>query len=340
MIDGKYFDSGDILTRSNGVVNGSRSIGKSEGQKRRAICRRQRNHEATVWVRFTEEEADVLAGAFGNGKWKKLEKEYGIEGKLKLGKGRRILYDHNGTWVPMIRYVGLSEWQKQRDIDDPQERHIFFDEYIVPDSKLKTHLGGPPAEHFMDMWISLRRGKPQSHPMTFLLAGNPELGIDWFTPYLGIDDKKRPESIVTYELPEAVRKRYSDDDYDFDRFTVMWTTNPNGAGLHNGVSGYVQGMPENLLKRRSGFEQIYAQFDFGGFISIWYGDRCMIVDTVKGQANTIKDLPDGYASTVVMTPKLKKDLVYLREYWNAGRVFFTSPDAYHRFINYTAHKVL
>ena len=71
MIDGKYFDSNVILSHGApfSVVFGSREIGKSYGQLRRAHARRVRNHEGMVWVRPTAEEAETLASMFGSGKW-------------------------------------------------------------------------------------------------------------------------------------------------------------------------------------------------------------------------------------------------------------------------------
>lgn len=281
-----------------------------------------------------------MFASFGNGKWKALEKEYGIEGRLKAGAGRRILYKDGNTWVPMLRYIGLSEWQKQRDIDDPRERHIFFDEYIVPDIKLKKHLGGNPAEHFLDIWVSLRRGKPANRLMTFLLAGNPELGVDWFTPYLGIEDKRTPETVKTYRLPDSVRERYSDDLYLFEKFTIFTTTNIGGAGMHNGVSGFVKGAPERLVKRRTGTERVYCQIDFGGHVSIWYGDGVMIVDTVKVPHTIIKEFPDGRATTIVYAPRVKKDLQYLRDFWRESRVRFANADAWQRFTTTVLPKIL
>lgn len=331
LIDGKYIDLNNVISRGNGVVFGKRSIGKSYGMNRRSLARRIRNHEAMVWVRFTEEEAETLFSSFGNGKWQKLAHDAGIDmSDLKAGKGRRILYNDNGTWRPLIRYWGLSEWQKARDNDDPEEKFIFFDEFIVPDRKLKCH-DGNPAEHFLDMWVSLRRG--EKHRCPFLLAGNPELGVDWFTPFLGINDHKKPESITTYKLPSNISETYSDDNFTFDRFTIQWTTNPGGAGSGGKSSGVPSALPESLTVRRSGTSNIYAQFDLGdGFFSVWYDHQMMVVDTAKTPGNVIKLLPDGNPNTVMWSDSVRKNLLFLREYWKMGRVRFTSHEAYRRFL--------
>lgn len=326
MIDGKFFDSADILCYGApfSVVFGSREIGKSYGQLRRALARRVRNHSGTLWLRPTAEDAETLAGSFGNGKWQKLWSVYGYDPeRFHRISGNRIVYKDGNEWHPLIRYAGLSEWEKLRDNDDPEENFLYFDEFIMSPAKLKRYQG-QPAANLLDAWVTLRRGKPK---MPVLMMGNPELGVDWFLPAVGINDRQTPERVRVYQCPDNFRQEYG-----LDRVAVLWTRNPGGQSVGGAVSGTAGALPESLKKRRGGLERLYANIDLGyGLLSLWYGADCLIVDTVRGQGYTIKNFPDGERDTVVYSPQMKKQFVFLREYWRAGRVRFASAEAFKRF---------
>lgn len=331
MIDGKYWDAAHLLSYGchGNVVDGKRNIGKSYGMMRRACARRVRNHEGMVWFRFTEDDAKMKLSEFGGEKWQKLWIRYGYNPKDFRRYGNRILMKIGNDWKPLIRYFGLSEWESARDNDDPEEKFIFFDEFIVSNERLRRY-NGQPAKNFLDAWISLRRGKDRC---PFLLAGNPEKGVDWFTPALGITDRRTPEAIRIYKTSEEIQDICRDGDYNLDKIAIEWTTNPLGQSSGGKQSGRVSAVPDGLLMRRRGNERIYGNFDLlAGFFSIWYAGDFMIVDTVKGQAPVVRQFPDGNADTVVYTQQIKRNLVYLREFWRAGRIRYANPDAWSRFM--------
>lgn len=335
MIDGKYFDSNVILSHGApfSVVFGSREIGKSYGQLRRAHARRVRNHEGMVWVRPTAEEAETLAGMFGSGKWQKLWSTYGYDpDRFRRVGGNRIVYKDGNEWRSMIRYVGLSEWEKIRDNDDPDEKFLYFDEFVMSPAKLKRYTG-KPADNLLDMWVSLRRGKPR---MPVLMMGNPELGVDWFLPAIGVEDRQTAERVRTYAVDGEIKS-----EYDLDRVAVLWTRNPGGQSIGGAVSGTAGALPEALVMRRKGFERLYMNIDLGfGLVSVWFSrDGFLICDTVAGNSFTIRNFPDGSRDTVVFSPAIKKQLVYLRDYWRAGRVRFANAEAFKRW-NMTAGRLI
>lgn len=272
MIEGKYWDCNDLLSYNCNlsVVNGKRSIGKSYGQLTRAISRRVRNHEAMVWLRMTGEDAGLLAKQFGSDKWTAILDKLGVDRDNVRRQGNRILWRpyKSESWQPMIRYAGLSEWANLRDTDDPSEKFIYFDEYIVPDSKLRRYTGGRPAENLIDLWLSLRRG---SNRCPILCAGNPELGTDWLLPGLGIRDRQDAEKIRIYRPSEDIRDKCRDEVFNLERVAVLWTTNPGGQSAGGEESGTAGRVPDGLLRRRSGSEVFYSQFDLGdGPFSLWY----------------------------------------------------------------------
>lgn len=332
MIDGKYFDANDVLSRNCmlNVVFGKREIGKSYGMMRRACARRVRNHEGMVWVRPTAEAAQTLASSFGNDKWQKLWTTYGYEkDRFKRVNGNRIVYKDGNEWRPLIRYWGLSEWEDARDNDDPSEAFLYLDEFVMAPESLRRYCG-QPAKHLLDMWVSLRRGKPK---MPVLLAGNPEKGVDWFLPFLGVEDRQTPERVRIYNVAPKIAKEYKTSAGETpDKVAVLWTTNPGGQSVGGKTSGTAGDLPEELVQRRCGLEKIYGNFDLGyGLVSLWYGKDCVIVDTVRGPGWVIRNFPDGNRETVVYSSQIKRQMIYLREFWRAGRVRFASPEAYKRF---------
>ena len=335
MIDGKYFDANDILSYGAPIstVFGSREIGKSYGMMRRALARRRRNHEGMIWLRPFAEDAEKLAQAFGNGKWQELWTRYGYnKDDFRRTSGNRIVYREGDLWRPLIRYAGLSEWESLRDTDDPQEKFLFVDEFVVSSDRLKRYAGAP-AQNLLDAIVTLRRGGKKSFPV--LLAGNPERGIDWLLPALGVDDRRTPEKVRVYSVDRDIA-----EEYKIGRVAVLWTRNPRGQSVGGRVSGTAGVLPESLLMRRSGLERIYANIDLGfGLLSVWYGRDCMIVDTVKGDGWVLRSFPDGSRDTVVYTPAVKKNFVFLRDFYRAGRVRFANAEAYKRF-QATAGKII
>lgn len=337
MIDGRFIDFNDILSYNLNVnvVDGKREIGKSYGMNRRMIARRIRNHEAIVWCRLTAEDALARASEFGSGKWLELAEREGLTLDNFTRNGRRILYrpDKRADWLPLVRYVGLSEWNKMRDGDDPQERLLFLDEFIVPDEKLRRYCGmvGNPFEHLCDLWISLRRGKEK---MPILAVGNPELGSDWLTPALGISDKQTPERIKTYRIRDDVAERLTNDVYKVNRAAIWWTTNPDGQSAGGGASGRPKEVPRGLYARRGGHETPWADFDLpAGRFSIWLSHGRMICASVGTSVPRIRLLPDGDPRTIVLTPQFRRrHLSALAEFWRVGWVKFEDPAAYSAFL--------
>lgn len=327
MIDGRFIDFNEILSHNLHLnfVDGKREIGKSYGMNRRTLARRIRDGEAIVWARLTLEDAIERAREFGSGKWTELLAREGLTMENVMRNGRRILYrPHKGAdWLPLIRYVGLSEWNKMRDGDDPQERLFFFDEFIVPDAKIRRYMGmvGNPVDHLLDMWISLRRGKSR---MPILAVGNPELGPDWLTPALGIVDKQVPERIKTYRLRDDVAERLTNDVYKVDRAAVWWTTNPGGQSAGGDASGRPQDVPRGLYARRGGHETPWAYFDLpGGSFSVWLTHGAMICASCGADVPRIRLFPDGDRRTIVLTPQFRRrHLGALADYWRLGRVKF------------------
>lgn len=335
MIAGKYWDANDILSYNANIsaVFACREIGKSYGELIRGHARRIRNHEGMLWLRFTQEAADGLAKKFGDGKWWAVWDQLHIDPDNVKRVGRRILMrDHEGApWLPLIRYAGLSEWANLRDTDDPAEKFIFFDEFIVPDHTLKCYTGGEPWKNLLDLWISMRRG---SDRCPILLAGNPELGVDWLLPALGIKDRQTPERVRIYRPSDYVRDMCKNDKYDLDRVAVLWTTNPGGQSAGGAESGIAQKLPDGLQRRRSGSERFYCQFDFGeGPFAVYYTrDGFMICEARENPAERIvKQFPDGSRRCILFSPTFKQSLDFLRMYWRAGRVKFSDPLAFSRF---------
>lgn len=337
MIEGKYWDCNDILSHNANinVVFGKREIGKSYGQLLRAHARRIRNHEGMIWLRFTDVAAANLAKKFGDGKWRAVWSQLGIDADNVKRCGSRVLWreKEGSPWLPLIRYAGLSEWANLRDTDDPVEKFVFFDEFIVPEHTLKCYTGGEPWRNLLDLWISLRRGAERC---PVLLCGNPELGVDWFLPAIGIEDRQTEERVRIYRPNDYVRDLCRNDVYNLDRVAVLWTTNPGGQSAGGSDSGVAPTLADGLSRRRSGSERHYCQFDFGdGPFSLWYtADGFLICDSREDIGyNIIKLFPDGSRRCVLFSPTIKGRLDFLRLYWRAGRVKFTDVHALRRFRN-------
>lgn len=346
MIDGKWFDCNDLLRYgcNLNIVNGKRDIGKSYGQYLRAHARRLRNHEGMIWLRLIAADAERLAGEFGSGKWRAIWERFGqTEANFKRYENR-ILWRANekSPWLPMIRFAGLSEWAKLRDHDDPQEKFIFFDEYIVPADKLSRYRSpNPPARDLLDLWLSMRRGKTRC---PILCAGNPELGSDWLSPFLLRDrDKQVAERVRVYDTREWVREycRDSDGVYNMDRVAILWTENPGGHHSGGSESGKAFAVPDGLKRNRAGHERVYSQIDLGaGFCSLWLAPGGgLIVDTVQTPQKVVRPAPDGNPATVVLTPYVKRQFEYLRTQWRLGAIWYTNGEAYRRFMQ-DARKLL
>lgn len=337
MIDGKYIDFNEILSHNChvNVVDGKREIGKSYGGNRRSLARRIRDHEGVVWLRLTREDAIARASEFGSGKWIALLEREGLTLDNVQRNGCRILFRRSkgDDWQPLIRYIGLSEWNKMRDGDDPQEKLLFFDEFIVPDAKLRRYIAmvGDPFEHLCDLWISLRRGK---NKMPILAVGNPELGTDWITPALGIFDRQIPETIKTYRIREDIAERLSNDVYHVDRAAVWWTTNPGGQSAGGDASGRARGVPAGLYARRGGHETVWADFDLpAGRFSVWLAPHRMICASVATDVPRIRVLPDGDPRTIVLTSQFRtRHLSALAEFWRVGWIKFEDAAAYTTFL--------
>lgn len=337
MIDGKYIDVNDVLSHGLdiNVIKGKREIGKSYGNLIRANARRFRNHEAMVWLRFTAEEAEGLAGEFGSGKWLEIWRHFDqtAENYRRGADGRILWRPHKcADWLPLIRYAGLSEWHKLRDRDDPQEQFLLFDEYIVPDSKFRRYTAGNPAENLLDLWVSLRRGGGK---MPVLLMGNPELGRDWFLPSVGVHDEETPERVRVYDMHGKIIERANDPAGRFNtsKCAVFWTTNPGGQSSGGDDSGRSACVPDGLQRARGGHEMPYCQFDFGGgHVSLWYTrDGALIVDTTNTPDHVVKLFPDGDPRTVIFSQGLRRRCSYLRQCYLSGRVYFANYDAFLRF---------
>lgn len=337
MIDGKWWDSADILSYNcqGNIVKAKREIGKSYGQLKKAIARRERNHEAMIWLRFSDVEADALAGCFGDGKWVEIWESLGMTADQFRRKGRRVLWrkDKNSPWLPLIRFAGLTEWHNLRDNDDPQEKFLFFDEFIVPDSKLRNYRGRRPADDFIDLWISLRRGKAK---MPFLMCGNPELGSDWFLPSIGIDDREKMEKISIYTPRDDIRDKCRSELHNLDRVAVQWTQNPDGHSAGGSASGLAQAIPQGLQDRVKGTETLYAIIDLGdGPVTLWLSPRGVLVDvgTVAGKI-VFRDVPDGSLYTRILPRDPRRLFGLLKSFWLLGRVYYTGAEAFRRFSRY------
>ena len=340
LIDGKWFDCNNLLHYglNLNIVNGKRDIGKSYGQLLRAHARRLRNHEGMLWLRLIADDADKLAGEFASGKWLEIWERYGQTRKNFMRRGNRIFWreKEGAEWLPLIRFAGLSEWHKLRDRDDPQEKFIFFDEYIVPPDRLSRYRSpNPPAQDLLDLWLSMRRGKTRC---PILCAGNPELGPDWLSPYILRDrDRRTPERVRVYDTKESVREycRDSDGVYNMEKIAILWTENPTGHHSGGSASGRAQSLPAGLLRARSGSERLYTQLDIGsGFVSLWYArGGGLIVDTVRTPEKVIRLSPDGSALTTVLTPYRKRGFGILRLAWTMGQIWYTNADAYRIFMS-------
>lgn len=341
MIDGKYLNINDILSYGYdlNIIDGKREIGKSYGNLLRAHARRIRNHEGMVWVRMFAEDADLLASSFGNGKWQDIWRRFGISSDNVKRSGRRILWrkDDKSPWLPMIRYIGLSEWENYRDADDPQEKYLFFDEFIQAPARMKRYAAGIPSENLIDLWISLRRGKDK---MPMLLAGNPELGEDWLLPSLYVNDRQTPERVRVYDASGDLVDRAASVNHDISRIAVLWTTNKGGQSSGGRQSGVVADVPHGARRALSGRERLYATFDFGdGIVSVWYTVGGFIVSTRDADGRVFRLVPDADPRTVVFTQRSRKNCGYLRDAIVAGKLWYTDVSAFRRF-GVVAKKIL
>lgn len=324
----------------------TRGVGKSFPMLLRTMKRAERVHRSVVWLRRTEEEIETWLDTFGSDKWLKCAKIAGID-MDRLKRRKNIIFYNDGRflvpeWRRMIRAGALVQWNSFRDTDDPREELLILDEAFTTVQK-RNRYAGDEVHDFLDIFASLYR--EGENDIRALLMGNEEMANNPYFDYLGMKKPDIEQGIVRLaprnhkEFPE----RYGAVVYEralplnsASTLTKALAGTSYGGFLNGDAKGIDRGLLAPLPKKRS----IYTAIDYGTRVTIWHGgDGLLYVSMNRAQAMTIRRTVDGRPDTVVLTPELRKKLVYLRRCFQSNRIRFDSPEAFQIGVDAIAHVI-
>lgn len=325
--------------------DGTRGVGKSVPMLIRTMSRAQRAHRGVVWLRRTEEEIERWLDTFGSDKWLKCAKIAGCDME-RLKRRKNIIYYNDGRflvpeWRRMIRAGALVQWNSFRDTDDPREELLILDEAFCTVEK-QNRYAGDEVHDFLDIFASLYR--EGENDIRALLMGNAEMAVNPYFEYLGIKRPQIEEGIVrlsprnTKDFPD----RYGSVVYEKvlplnapSALTKALQGTSYGGFLVGDSKGVDRGLIAPLPRRRS----IYTAIDYGTRVTLWSADGMIWVSMNRAPAMTIRKTIDGRPDTVVLTPELRKKMVYLRRCFRTNRVRFDSPEAFQIGVDAIAHVI-
>lgn len=314
------------------IAEGDRDVGKSYPMLLRAMKRMQRNHRSMVWLRRTEQETKDWLAEFGNGKWTKIAKQAGLEMGRMRRQGDKILYNFSedgkdsGSWVKLLRAGAVSGWASFRDTDDPNEEIIYLDEAFATVERYRMYRGDE-VHDTLDILKSLRR---QGSDIRLLLAGNAEKAVNPWFEYFGMDAPKIEEGFAMLRpqkkgagygaIPYERIRRHSADDL---------AALLDGTGYGDFLAGAPKGQNKRLIRPIPKGATVYTSVDFGRRLSIWASrdGLCMVVSLRNASGTVIRKTPNGDPNTLIYCSELRKAMTKLRMCWQAGRVYFDSPEA-------------
>lgn len=289
-------DRGAFIT----FMLGARGTHKSFPALVRAMARRVRQGETTLWCRRTREEVDQWLDTFGSPKWAKVAQVAGVDLDRFRRKSNRIEYNQGRFLVPdwkqFILAKGLCEWSTVRDCDSPKMRSLILDEAFATPEKIGRY-SGDEVHDFLDLLSSLHR-EGENH-VRALLMGNDEGMANLYFDYFGID---RPRS---YGIHLLTPKNAEYGRVCVELIPPREKRSQLGALVANTaygrfLAGDPKGAQKDIVRKVPAGAWPYASVNFGHPLGIWATpDAIYFSRNVPRQLPILVRSPGGHGTRMV-----------------------------------------